>query len=77
MSNVIPFKPKETDSVELFNMTVFIAEDAQYELYMEINDEYTDKDIFEGMQAASFKFAIEHELVDLEPYDESTDKKDK
>ncbi len=57
---------KHSISDEMFNLTMHMDNNGEFEVYMEVNDMYTDMEIFEAMMAAGSKFAMDHNLVEME-----------
>lgn len=60
--NVIEFKPKETPAEHLTSIHVYIDINGQFEVNMEINDNYDDDKVFEAIMATAYKFANEMDL---------------
>jgi len=73
MADILPFKLKpigldgakmKEDTFrrvdELFNITMWIGTDEQYEIDMLSNEDYSDQEIFEGIECLYAKFGIEH-----------------
>ena len=78
MADIIDFNKAKEERVvptgdEVLSMQVYLTEDGQYELFMEIGD-YDNDRIFDALSACAAKFAIDHELV--ESYTNETYRKD-
>ena len=54
-------------SSKLFTLDMYITEDNEYEVYLEMDDDYDNELIFEAMVSASMKFAVDHDLVQETP----------
>ena len=78
MADIIDFNKAKEERVvptgnEVLSMQVYLTEDGQYELFMEIGD-YDNERIFDALSSCAAKFAVDHELV--ESYIDETYRKD-
>ena len=68
--NILEFKPKNRKvefEEQMFTMSMYIDQDGQYSVEMDLNDNLEDHMIFEAMLAAAFKFAADHGIEGEEP----------
>ena len=68
MSNIIKFEAKNIVPDHIVTLDIYRTPEKLYEVTMEVG-EIEDKDIFEAIIAAAFKFAEDHELLDEEDED--------
>ena len=59
-------KREKDKSIFMFELTMSMTKDEQFEVYLEVNDTFTDSEIGEALLAAAMKFIVEHGL-DEEP----------
>ena len=69
MSNIIDFKAKKTEKTELathhiFTLDMYINSNDEYEVNMEIGEDFEDQDVLEALIACISKFAIDQNLID-------------
>ena len=60
--NIIPFKKKEqpeTPSTHMFTLDVYMNQDEEYEVHMEINDAFDDEEIGNAMMGSTMKYMTE------------------
>ena len=72
MADIIQFKkPKKPASLSnhMYTLHMFQTENVEYEVEMDVNDEFDDTEIFDGIMAAGFRFGIDHNIVPEEDDD--------
>ena len=77
MADIIEFAPRTKppkSSKEpnlIIDAQIYMNDEDQFEVVMEINDEYTSEEIFEAMVAVAIKFATDEGLneVTIDPED--------
>ena len=72
MADIIEFKmPKKppTSSMHMFTLHMWQNKDNEYEVEMDVSDQFDDQDIFDGIMAAGFRFGIDHNIVPEEDDD--------
>ena len=71
MDNVINFMPKRKKfSRYLFTLEMYMNDDGEMEVVMDIGQGVEDEEVFEALVGAGIKFATDNSLVELEPEDE-------
>jgi len=64
MDNIINFKqrdsPKISATSHMFSLHMYMTSEGEYEVSMEISEEFSDEETFEALLAAAMKFGTEH-----------------
>ena len=69
MDNVLPFVKKKIEkesskTIEIVSLTVSIDSDGYYEVYADINEDFTDYEVYTALEAATSKFASDTGMYD-------------
>ncbi len=72
--NIITFKKKEPEapsSVEILNLNMTQGADGVFEMYMEINEDFSDLEVYIALEAAAAKWGVENNLIEMDYFDVS------
>lgn len=75
MAKILDFskklKQKRGEDFEtILDLNMTINSEGEYEVFLTLNDDYTDAEIFDALVAAAIKFATDRDLVEVEEEDE-------
>lgn len=75
MADILDFSKKlkqkrGDDFIDLLDLNMTVNSEGEYEVFLTINDDYTDAEIFDALVAAAVKFATDRDLVEVEEENE-------
>ena len=73
MADIIEFKKKETEeppTVEVLQLSMTQTHDGQYEMYLEISEQFSDLEIYIALESAAAKFGLENNFIEMDYTDD-------